>query len=144
MISRLFISRTTWYQASLLVEQCMAFSISGMLSSFNRYQSLIVCACVRTYARACVLFNVEICEFIVEIKRKKLTSQTDTKLMDMNDRYRLRDDNSPDMEKGMHCSIYKEDWYHVIRILPRYLLISLWHFRCYVWEKLTLLLINMK
>jgi len=28
----------------------------------------------------------------------------------MSDRYRLRDDNSPDMEKGMHWSIYKEAW----------------------------------
>jgi len=25
------------------------------------------------------------------------------------------------MEKDMHCSIYKEAWYYVIRVLPRYL-----------------------
>ena len=45
----------------------------------------------------------------------------------------------------MHCSIYKEDWYHVIRVLSRYLPMG-WY-RCgtsgvYVRAKLTLLLIN--
>jgi hypothetical protein len=46
--------------------------------------------------------------YISTLNKKILTSHTDTKLMDMSDRYRLRDDNSPDMEKGMHWSIYKE------------------------------------
>ena len=36
----------------------------------------------------------------------------------MSNWYRLRDDNSPDMKKGMNCSIYKEAWYHVIRDCP--------------------------
>jgi hypothetical protein len=35
--------------------------------------------------------------FNIELKRTKLTSHTDTKLMDMSDRYRLRDDYSPVM-----------------------------------------------
>jgi hypothetical protein len=40
--------------------------------------------------------------FKIELKRTKLTSHTDTKLMDMSDQYRLRYDNSPVMEKVMH------------------------------------------
>jgi hypothetical protein len=38
------------------------------------------------------------------IKKNKINfpHRPDTKLMDMSNRYRLRDDNSPDMEKGMH------------------------------------------
>ena len=40
--------------------------------------------------------------------------------MDMSDRYRLRDDNSPVMEKVMHWSIHRKAWYRVIRFLPRY------------------------
>jgi len=58
----------------------------------------------------------------------------------MSDWYRLRDDNSRNMEKGMHCSVYKEAWYHVLFIKR---LISLGHFGVYVWAKLTLFLINM-
>ena len=53
--------------------------------------------------------------------------------IDMGDQYRLRDDNSPAMEKVMHWSIHRKAWYRVIRFLSRYLahgLISLWHFRC--------------
>jgi len=46
--------------------------------------------------------HLSITYFNIELKRTKLTSHTDTKLMDMSDRYRLRDENSPDMEKGMH------------------------------------------
>ena len=41
--------------------------------------------------------------------------------MDMSDRYRLRDDNSPAMEKVMHWSTYRKAWYRVIRFLPWYL-----------------------
>jgi hypothetical protein len=37
----------------------------------------------------------------------------------MSDWYRFRDDNSPDMEKGMHCSIYKGAWYHVVLFIKR-------------------------
>ena len=50
--------------------------------------------------KACI--NLFITYFNLELKRTILTSHTDTKVMDMSDRYRLRDDNSPDMEKGMH------------------------------------------
>ena len=46
----------TWYQASLSIEQCMPFSISGLLSSLKALWPISV----------------------------------------------SRDDNSPDMEKGMH------------------------------------------
>ena len=88
--------------------------------------------------------------------------------MDMSDRYRLRDDNSPDMEKGMHWSIYhifqhlinkkKINFPHRIdsgakvmswgsrEALPQYLPIGWYHCGTsdvYVWAKLTLLLINM-
>ena len=48
--------------------------------------------------KACI--NLFITYFNIELKRTKLTSHTDTKCMDMSDRYRLRDDNSPDMEKA--------------------------------------------
>ena len=83
--------------------------------------------------------------FKIELKRRKLTSHTHTH-QTMSDWYQLRDDNSPDMENGMHCSIHNEAWYHVIRILPRYLPIK-WY-RCdisgvYAWAKLMVLLINM-
>jgi len=66
--------------------------------------------------------------------------------MDMSDRYRLRDDNSPAMEKVMHWSIYRMVWYRVIRFLPWYLPMG-WY-RCgtydvYLWAKLMLLVINM-
>ena len=74
----------------------MPFSISGLLSSRE----------TDIGKRACI--NLFITYFNFELKRTKLTSHTDTKLMDMSDRYRLRDDNSPDMEKDMHRSIYKE------------------------------------
>jgi hypothetical protein len=52
-------------------------------------------------------FNIEFTYFNIELKRTQLISHTHTH-QTMSDRYRLRDDNSPDMEKGMHCSIYKE------------------------------------
>ena len=47
--------------------------------------------------------NLFITYFNIELKRIKLTSHTDTKLTDMSDRYRLRD-NSPDMEKPSNLS----------------------------------------
>ena len=99
---------------------------------------------VLIWKKACI--NLFITYFNIELKRTKLTSHTDTKLMDMSDRYRLRDDNSSDMEKGIHWPIYKEAWYHVIRVLPRYLPMG-WY--CcgtsgvYAWATLTLLLITM-
>jgi hypothetical protein len=98
---------------------------------------------VLIWKKACI--NLFITYFNIELKRTKLTSHTDTNYIDMSDWYRLRDDNSPDMEKGMHLSIYKEAWYHVIRVLPRYLPMG-WY-RCdtsgvYVWAKWTLSLIN--
>ena len=71
---------------------------------------------VLIWKKACI--NLFITYFNIELKRTKLISHTH---QTMSDWYRLRDDNSPDMEKGMHCSIYKEAWYHVIRVLPRYL-----------------------
>jgi hypothetical protein len=59
---------------------------------------------VLIWKKACI--NLFIPYFNIELNRTKLTSHTYTKLMYMSDRYRLRDDNSPDMEKGMHWSIY--------------------------------------
>ena len=61
---------------------------------------------VLIWKKACI--NLFITYFNIELKRTQLTSHTDTKLMDMGDRYLLRDDNSSDMEKGIHWSIYKE------------------------------------
>jgi hypothetical protein len=55
---------------------------------------------VLVWKKACI--NLLITYFNFELKRTTLTSHTDTKLMDMSDRYRSRDDNSPGMEKGMH------------------------------------------
>jgi hypothetical protein len=43
---------------------------------------------VLIWKRACI--NLFITYFNIELKRTKLTSYTDTKLMDMSDRYRLR------------------------------------------------------
>jgi len=118
---------------------------------------------VLQWKKACI--NLFITYFNIELKRTKLTSHTDTKLMDMSDRYRLRD-NSPDMETPTNISLLdaelfqttidsweevmswgsREAWYRVIRVLPRYLPMG-WY-RCgtsgvYIWTKLTLLLINM-
>ena len=75
----------------------MPFSISGLLSSRDRYRpegfsprvdisrGMIT---VLIWKKACI--NLFITYFNIEIKRTNLTSHTDTKLMDMNDRYRLR------------------------------------------------------
>jgi hypothetical protein len=115
------------------------------------------------WKRACI--NQFITYFNIELKRTKLTSHTDTKLMDMSDRYRLRD-NSSDMETSTNLSSLDADlcqtkidswaevttwgsweaWYRVISVFPWYLPMG-WY-RCgtsgvYVWTKLTLLLINM-
>jgi hypothetical protein len=67
---------------------------------------------VQIWKKACInlfitYFNIEFTYFNIELKRTQLISHTHTH-QTMSDRYRLRDDNSPDMEKGMHCSIYKE------------------------------------
>ena len=72
---------------------------------------------VLIWKKACI--NLLITYFNIELKRTKLTSHTETKLMDMRDWYRLRNDNSPDMGKGMHCSTYKEAWYHVVLFIKR-------------------------
>ena len=96
--------------------------------------------------------NLFITYFNIELKRTKLTSRTDTKLMNMGDRYRLRDDNSPDMEKDMHWFIYHifQHWiikniinfphrhqmrgliscYQSLSPISAHGLISLWHFWC--------------
>jgi hypothetical protein len=95
---------------------------------------------VQKWKKPCI--NLFITYFNIELKRTKLTSHTDTKLIWIS----LRDDNSPVMEKIMHWSIYRKAWYRVIKFLPRYLPMG-WY-SCgtsgvYVWEKLMLLLINM-
>ena len=55
---------------------------------------------VLIWKKACIYLFITY--FNIEYKRTRFTSHTDTKLMDMSDRYWLRDDNSPDMKKGMH------------------------------------------
>ena len=62
----------------------MPFSISGLISSRETDISPRGLACI----------NLLITYFNIELKRTKLTSHTDTKLMDMSDRYRLRDVNT--------------------------------------------------
>ena len=104
------------------------------------------------WKKACI--NLFITYFNVELKRTKLTSHRHTKLVDMIDRYRLRDDNYPDMEKGMHWPNYHifqhwikitklalrvgRKWHHgpherLDIVLSEFCsdgLISRWHFRC--------------
>jgi hypothetical protein len=75
----------------------MPISISRLLSSRDRYRpegfsprvdigrGKII---VLIWKRACI--NLLITYFNIELNRTKLTSHTDTKLMDMSDRYRLR------------------------------------------------------
>ena len=94
----------------------MPFSISGLLSfrETDISQRALARGCVinrgmitvQKWKKACN--NLFITYFNIELKRTKLNSHTDTKLIDMSDRYRLRDDKSPDMEKGTHGYIYKE------------------------------------
>ena len=83
----------------------MPFSISVLLSSRPEGFSPRVdigrgMITILKWKKACI--NLFITYFNIELKRTKLTSHSDTKLMKMSDRYRLRDDNSPDMEKVMH------------------------------------------
>jgi hypothetical protein len=84
--------------------------------------------------------------FNIELKRTNLTSHTDTKLMDMSDRYRLRL-LLPKRQQIFPCwaSTFSKrqltvgrKWRHgdherldivLSRVLPRWQ-ISLWHFRC--------------
>ena len=72
--------------------------------------SILTVLTVLKWKKACI--NLFITHFNIELKRTKLTSYTDTKLilyMDMSDQCRLTDDNSPVMEKVMHWSIYRKD-----------------------------------
>ena len=84
----------------------MPFSISRLLSfretdiglarglkalwpiSVSRNEALWPISVSRIWKKACI--NLFITYFKIELKRTKLTSHTDTKLMDMSDRYRLR------------------------------------------------------
>jgi hypothetical protein len=82
----------------------MPFSISGLLSSLGlkpsgRYRSLGMIT-VLIWKKACIkaCINLFITYFYIELKRTKLTSHTDTKLIWIS----LRDDNSPVVEKVMH------------------------------------------
>ena len=128
----------------------MPFSISGLIIPRDRYRpegfsrrvdigrGMIT---VMIWKKACI--NLLIAYFNIELKRTKLTSHTH---QTMSDWYRFRDNNSPDMEKGMHCSIYKEALISCCQSfapISAHGLISLWHFGVYVWAKLTLLLMNM-
>jgi hypothetical protein len=78
----------------------MPFSISGLLSS--RETDIGQRALARgmitalKWKKACI--NLFITYFYIELKRTKLTSHTDTKLIWIS----LRDDNSPVVEKVMH------------------------------------------
>ena len=70
----------------------MPFSISRLLSSRETDigQRALARGMINVliWKKACI--NLFITYFNIELKRTKLTSHTDTKLMDMGDRYRLR------------------------------------------------------
>jgi hypothetical protein len=55
---------------------------------------------VLKWKKACI--NLFITYFNIELKRTKVTSHRHQTYMDMSDQYRLRDENSPVMEKVMH------------------------------------------
>jgi hypothetical protein len=76
----------------------MPFPISGVLSSRG----------TDIGKRALEYINLFIKYFNIELKRTKLTSHTNTKLMDMSDRLR---DNSPDMEIPTTLSSLDADFF---------------------------------
>jgi hypothetical protein len=78
----------------------MPLSISGLLLSRD----------TDIDQRALEYINLFIKYFNIVLKRTKLTSHTNTKLMDMSDRYRLRD-NSPDMETPTTLSSLDADFF---------------------------------
>jgi hypothetical protein len=99
---------------------------------------------VLIWKKACI--NIFITYFNIELKRTKLTSHTDTKLMNMSDRYRLRvllpkrqqifpRRMSTFFKRQLTVGRKWRHWgsreacYRVIRVLPP-CQISLWHFRC--------------
>ena len=56
---------------------------------------------VLIWKKACI--NLFITCFNIELKKNKIKLPHRQQIyMDMSDRYRLRDDNNPDMVKGMH------------------------------------------
>jgi hypothetical protein len=96
--------------------------------------------------------NLFITYFNIELKRIELTSHTDTKLMDMSNGYRLRD-NSPDIWKHQQIFPHRtptfskrqltvgRKWrhgahegliscYQCFAPISAHGMISLWHFRC--------------
>jgi hypothetical protein len=130
----------------------MPFSISRLLSSreIDIGQGMIT---VLIWKKTCI--NLFITYFNIELKRTKLTSHTDTKLMDMSDRYLLpkRQQIFPRWTStfSKRQLTVGRKWRHGA---PERLDIVLSEFcpdgryRCgtsgvYVWAKLTLLLINM-
>ena len=76
---------------------------------------------VLIWNRACIYQFITY--FNIELKRTKLTSYTDTKLMDMNDRYRLRD-NSPDMETPTNISSLDSDLFQTT--IDRWVEVTTW------------------
>ena len=109
------------------------------------------------WKKACI--NLFITYFNIESKRKKLTSHTDAKLMDMSDRYRLRVllPKRQQIFPRWTSTISKRQltvgrkWRHGAHERLDIVLSEFCRdgrYRCgtssvYVWEKLTLLLINM-
>ena len=94
---------------------------------------------VLIWKKACT--NLFIKYFNIELKRTKLTSHTDTKLMDMSDHYPLRvllpkrqqifprRTSTFSKRQLIYGRKWREAWNRVIRVLPRWQ-ISLWHFLC--------------
>ena len=115
----------------------MFFSISGLLSSRETDISLSGLACI----------NLLITYFNIELKRTKLTSHTDTKRMDMSDRYRLRDVNTSKSFLAERRHFPNDNWqlggsgvmghtrgliscYQSVAPISAHELISLWYFWC--------------
>ena len=106
----------------------VGFTTTYAISTYHhnsRYRSFGMIT-VLIWKKACI--NLFITYFNIELKRTKINFTHTHTHQTMSDWYRLRNDNSPNMEKGMHCSMYKEAWHHAIRVLPRYL--PLGWYRC--------------
>ena len=118
---------------------------------------------VLIWKKACI--NQFITYFNIELKRTKLTSHTDTKLMDMSDRYQLKvllpkrqqifplwtsKFSKRQLTVGRKWRHGAHDRLDIVLskfFLPRYLPMGWYHCGTsgvYVWEKLTLLLIKMR
>ena len=143
----------------------MPFSISRLIIPRDRYRPEGFSprvdigrgmTTVLIWKKACI--NIFITYFNIELKRTKLTSHTDTKLMDMSDRYRLRVLLPKHQHFPRRTSTFSKrqltvgrKWRHGAHERLDIVLSEFFpdgKYRCgtsgvYVWAKFTLILINM-